>query len=237
MIVARSVPLVAVLAMGPACELDKEPPPPEAAPVEAAAPEPVTLEGDGHYRGALDARERLVAGDLAGARGAMSWLAEPVSMKVYGPTLNTQARAMHAAARSFVTAEDNEEAAAALGRIGRVCGDCHVVANVELPPLAEPAKRKGRYDEHAFAMDNLWHALISQSMRTWSVGIESLEPALYEEAVPEGGEKYAKIVHQLTSRARVAGSWKDRGGQFGAFMATCDGCHVLLDERSAVTRR
>jgi cytochrome c553 len=148
------------------------------------------------------------------------------------------ADAMKASAGEARRADSVEQAAAALGRLGASCADCHRALGGPKMILGEPpepgASVESHMARHQWAADRMWDGLIAPSTSLWVKGAEVMADARLnsEQMAPETPEvdAIARRVHFQANAARLLPP-EEWGKAYGEFVSTCAVCHEKIGVR------
>lgn len=214
-------------------------------PGDAAAPSRPTSASDGapergaDTRGAMQrhderaerARWALVSGDLASFKREMDGLR-------VGALPGERADLGGALVRAATSAAEHDtiaKAAEGLGQVGLACARCHE----QFPAARYPATGyvegdrdvADRMQRHAWAVEAMWHGLVTPSVRAWEIGAKTLaDPDLDLVAGfpdSDAGRAQAQAFAQVASAARGIDPTA-RPAAFGSVIAQCAGCHAAL---------
>lgn len=131
-------------------------------------------------------------------------------------------------------------AAASVGEMARVCGDCHGANGVQVafgdydsaPRDSQNVRVQMR--RHLWAVDRMWEGLISPSDEAWRLGAETLAGVQVNAAdIGATGAQQPKVDYLLT-RVREIGadssgaqSREMRGALYGELLSLCADCHHM----------
>ena len=177
----------------------------------------------------------VIAGDLAAVSEPANWLATRESLPALPPVDEMRRYAERAAA-----AEDLVDAAAAVGEIGRTCGECHQANGIQVaigfstPPAPEEQSFAKQMHRHLWAADRMWAGLIGPSDIAWKQGADILADVNIETSDIAGEGRQKSQVSDLFQRIRAVGgqasqasSVELRSGLYGEFLSLCATCHAL----------
>ena len=191
-----------------------------------------------HFQDAVQIKDAVIAGDLAGVGPAARRLRERTDP-------------MPASWRPFMTAKDElatravsarslRAAARAAGGLANSCGECHEAlgagprfesSTAPPDPAAHDAPR--HMLRHQWAADRMWEALVSRDDDAWTAGAAALvdAPRLRADLTAHGelSDDVLELnaqVHALGDRARTTTDWPARAELYGEFLATCAACHL-----------
>ena len=230
-----------------------ETPEPQAAPAaeassgdEPAAPaeeQPPDLEQ--HMRtsfwNAVDARDALIAGDLAEAKRMADRLAKEDFGNRFPDDWKHWVKEMQRHAGDIAIAGSMAEAAKSLALLGQACGNCHWQADrgPEQPrdpplPWEEPPEDVGaRMFRHDVGADQMWMGLIDPSEEAWRSGTVTITRAPLVAPVQEGSEvdeqshAQVEVVRELAKQARAARTHEKRAEIYAQLITTCAECHAV----------
>lgn len=191
-----------------------------------------------HFQDAVQIKDAVIAGDLAGV----------------GPParrLRERTDPMPASWRPFMTAKDElatravsarslRAAARAAGGLANSCGECHEALGAgprfessAAPPDPTAHDAPRHMLRHQWAADRMWEALVSRDDDAWTAGAAVLVDApLLRADLTAHGELSDDVleltaqVHALGDRARTTTAWPARAELYGEFLATCAACHL-----------
>ena len=207
---------------------------------EAPAPAPPVQElMANHFQRAWAARDAIIAGDFAGARTAMAWLAEPHDDASLPEEVRPRIEPMREAAREFGAATELARAGDAFARMLARCGTCHEQTqrrpNFEPPPPPTGDSVQAHMQRHRWAADRMWEGLVGARPELFQQGAAVLhETELHQEDFaadgvdPERLQALAQYVHDTADQAKEATTEQARVEAYGRFLATCAGCHRLV---------
>jgi mono/diheme cytochrome c family protein len=177
----------------------------------------------------------VIAGNLADVREPANWLAtheEPASL----PSVEEMRRYAERAA----AAEDLVDAAAAVGEIGRTCGECHQASGFRIamgfsaPPAPQEQSFAKQMQRHLWAADRMWAGLVGPSDAAWKQGADILaEVELAASDIVGEGDQQSQIsdlmqrMRAVGEQASQAASVELRSGLYGEFLSLCATCHNL----------
>ena len=177
-----------------------------------------------HFARALALKDAVISGDFEATREPAKWLAEhgaPDNSPDEWVPFITELRQVAAGADG---AKDIAEVAAAMGRVGVVCGRCHTESKIRIE-AADVAKPVGdQMLVHAWASDKMWEGLVIPDAARWAAGAEALATA-----ASQFDEKHKKTGAEISALAKAARGAKDdlqRGVALGKIMSTCATCHA-----------
>lgn len=183
------------------------------------------------------ARDRLVAGDLAGVRAAGARLS------AVGPDLEVPAAwrsgadGVRAIAGELAAVADLPSAAVTVGKLGLACANCHAAAGAgpdldsgaALPPQTFLPGDNMRL--HAWASQWLWLGLIGGSDSAWNRGAAALDDhpldLRWDEKPPsDGRQALEQLVYVIAGKAVDTSVPAERAELYGQLVATCAQCHI-----------
>ena len=187
----------------------------------------------------LEARDALIAGDLARAQRAADRLAKTDYAAVLPRDWMHWTAQLQQRADELSLAPDLSSAAQALGRMALVCGECHELHNTgpshpRVPPLPwedPPEELDARMQRHQLGMVQMWDGLVlpsEQAFRSGTVTITRAPLRAPEQATAPIDETLrARIeeVRALAKDARRATSYEERGRVYGELISRCAQCH------------
>ncbi len=201
-----------------------------------------------HFGAAADVQSAVIQGDLRAVRAPAAWLGEhdtpnlPVGSEMYLTQLQR-------AAQQAQDATTLDEAAQALGEIGRACGACHaefLTGPEAIRPAAATAGEElgAHMARHAWATDRLWDGLVLPSDGEWVRGARALAESPFEASTAAGDKAtdagYVKEIELLENRGHAIGSKAagvsdaaERAGLYGELLTTCAYCHRLTGQKVA----
>lgn len=189
---------------------------------------------------AVDARDAVIVADLRGAQeagrrlDALEVAAFPADWRHWVQNLR-----MHAS--ELQMAPDLETAGAAVGALGRTCGQCHW--HLSQGPKADrpededmatdgPDELDDRMLRHAVGVDEMWLGLVKPSHKLWRQGTVTLTraplkpPTEQGEAVPPALAEGVEAMRELARGARAARTLDERASTYGALISRCGHCHT-----------
>jgi len=238
MLFVSAVALAACAGQTPAGEEGQQP---AAAPAEQAKPAAVAAHMTEHFTKVSAIRDAVVMNDQKAAQEAANWVVEHEAVADLPPGWQPHVENMRSAAREALNAKGVDEAGLAVGRMARVCAECHQVADAKLTPPEPSSAPTGETTElhmlrHQWAVEQMWAGLIYPSDEAWRRGADGLAFAALkpEELVrkPGAGDEVNKLavqVHSLAGEGAAASSWDDRAQIYGKLLGTCIRCHRQLE--------
>jgi hypothetical protein len=190
---------------------------------------------------AVQARDALIVGDLAGAQRAADVLAKynyegllPTDWRHWYGQLQQYAKELSIAPNVAAAAQE-------LGRMALVCGDCHDLhergptrpAMKALPWEDPPEAFDARMHRHQLGVAQMWDGLVLPSERAWRSGTVTITraplqpPELANAPVDDATHKRIEEIRALAKEARVADSYEARGRVYGELIARCADCHAV----------
>lgn len=207
------------------------------APLAAQAdPPPLSARMHASWAQATEARDRVIAGDLEGARAAGRALADAGPDSELPEAWRPAAAAITAKATALGSASTLAEAATAVGEIGATCGECHRATGggpdlegEDIPPQRWSAGENMRL--HAWGSQWMWLGLVSGADSAWDRGGISFDEQpldlRWDEKPPaDGRQQLEELVYVLAGRAVDVTELPERGELYGQLVATCAQCHV-----------
>lgn len=184
------------------------------------------------------ARDRVIAGDLEGARASLQQVAEETVPAMAPQAWRPHLEDLRDAAAEGAEADTLATLARSVADAGRACGACHT--DVGSGPrwvgqdVPAPEDQMGR---HVWASDRMWEGLIGPGSGRW----QSAALALADEVGHGGGlfqgldlattaaaSRLHDRVHELgAAGGRVEISDEDRTSLYAAFIGACAECHTL----------
>lgn len=197
-----------------------------------------------HYQRVGAVQSGVVNGDLAQAKDAARWVAEHERIEGLPATGAPFVTQMQTAAAEVARAGTTAEAALATARMGATCGSCHRATNanyrvaVITQPERSPSAATSRMLGHYWAADRMWEGLVVPSDTSWQAGAHLLaDPARYENLLSVPAARASEVqalaaqLRTLGQRAAAASGQADRSAIYGEVLATCNGCHQMLNVR------
>ena len=150
---------------------------------------------------------------------------------------------MRSYGRKIVGTPDLKSAAKSVGGMARICGDCHLVNEIELEfgfdtMPAEWADTISHMQRHQWAVDRMWEGLIGPSDVSWNRGAEMLVDVplhpldVMDEETSDADsaalDKIALRIHSLGSRGTDARTPDARSEMYGEVLGLCADCHITL---------
>jgi len=194
-----------------------------------------------HFTQVSKVRDAVVMNNEAAAQEAANWIIEHQAIEGLPPGWPPHVENMRAAARDALHAEGVEQAGMAVGKMARVCGECHLAT---VPRMTAPggATQPG-VDEtpashmlrHQWAINQMWIGLIYFSEDAWRRGADGLafaalkpEQLTRDSAASRDVANLAIAVHTLGGQGAAAEGWFARAEVYGKLLGTCIGCHQRL---------
>jgi cytochrome c553 len=134
-------------------------------------------------------------------------------------------------ARGVAATQDTVEAAKAAGKLGGVCGRCHLAMSAKVTFAVEPPPPPGDrlaavMRSHQWAGLRMWEGLVGPDDERWRQGSRALvESRIAADPTAAGGD--IAQMHQLATRAEHAEK-QERGTLYGELLATCAHCHAAI---------
>jgi hypothetical protein len=212
----------------------------EAEPAADRGPTPGQAVMRGHFEQARIARAALTRADLETAKEAMAWLGgHPLADTLPEPARPRMAR-FQATAAQFARVQNVREAALALARTARQCGECHRAMDMgpsfARPPLPEGDNPISHMRRHHWATDRMWEGLVAGDPERFAEAAQGFqEPPLSAAELGAAPRVQAELeslirhVHQLGARAADAADDAARADVYGALLASCAACHRVLE--------
>ena len=194
-----------------------------------------------HWRLASSIETELIRGNLDVVRTMAGQLAdlEPTELP---PDLRGPLEQLRLVAGMVEDADDIDQAAVAVARLGAACASCHLhtgggpTDRARAQPPAEWNER--RMTRHQWAADWMWLGLVGPSQSAWDRGARELarEPFLDPDTrrLP-GFAQYEADVVAIAERSVGETDPIDRATRTGELLAACASCHRLLDEEVPAT--
>jgi len=243
--------LAAALASGCDCELKR-------AGEDPALPDGFEEVMRDHAALSLVARNALIQGDLPVAQQSMRKLAFFMEHVPFPKEGREYARITRELVNQVREAADLEEACMAFALLSNACGQCHHALDrgppIKLEPTPEGQDLKMHMRRHAWAVERMWEALLSDSTSAFQAAAGVLAesplhgPASPDSERPAGTTRLAYEVHDLAFAAAVEGKAREdeyvpRPGEavegkpttrgqaeiFGRLLSACSQCHNLVD--------
>ena len=190
---------------------------------------------------AVQARDALIAGELAKAQRAAERLAKVDYERMLPADQKHWVARMQQSASELSMAANLDTAALELGRLALACGDCHDLhrkgeqsRTAPLPWHDPPESFDARMHRHQLGIAQLWDGLVLPSEHSWRSGTVTItlapltSPTATEGDAPVDAATGARIeaVRALAKQARTAASYEARGRVFGEIVARCADCHL-----------
>lgn len=211
-----------------------------------------------HAALSLVARNALIRGDLPVAQQSMRKLAFFMEHVPFPKEGKEYARITRELVNQVREAADLEEACMAFALLSNACGQCHHALDrgppMKLGPTPEGQDLKMHMQRHAWAVERMWEALLSDSTSAFQAAAGILAesplhgPASPDSERPPGTTRLAYEVHDLAFAAAVEGKAREdeyvpRPGEaveakpttrgqaeiFGRLLSACSQCHSLVD--------
>lgn len=184
------------------------------------------------------ARDRLVAGDLDGARAGLQRVVEDAVPSMAPEAWRPHVEDLRDATASGAESDTIADLSKAVAEGARACGACH--RQVGGGPswvkqdLPAPEDAMGR---HVWAADRMWEGLIGPAPDRWRSAAQTLTDEVDHDGALFAGLdlKTAAAASRLHDRVHTLGaagqrdelSDEDRAGLYGTFIAACAECHEL----------
>lgn len=217
----------------PAARAPQSPGPAEA--VSPKSPPDVGYHMRASFWDALEARDALIAGDLARAHRAADRLAETDYASLLPPSWLHWTAQLQQRARELSLAGDMSGAAQALGRIALTCGECHELrdkgpAHPRVQPLPwedPPEQLEARMLRHQLGIAQMWDGLVLPSEQAFRSGTVTITraPLRAPEPSDETIERSIEEIRALAKDARRATTYEERGRVYGELISRCAQCH------------
>ena len=214
----------------PEVEPTQPPAPPPEVLAELKREEPLALHMRDHVGIATQARDAIIRGQLAGATGALTWLAQHHEPKE-DPAARPFLERVQQSAQRGLDAADLRAAGEATGALAAACGDCHRAQGrgPKLEPsgfedLDEPITLETHMHGYLYATDALWNALIADAA-LWETGVATLA-TLKPPAAPRKLARGFAEIPAWAKRAAGAKTSAERAQVYGELIAHCGTCHV-----------
>lgn len=196
-------------------------------------PVPLATDMQTHWTFATNARDGVIHTDLATARLWGRGLAEAPQPESLPTKWRPMYAEMQAAATKVAQAPDLASAAAAVGKLGLTCAECHDFTGGGpghlVLPMPEPKfdASKGDMPLHKWATEWLWVGLVSSDQASWDRGAKALLESPFEphQGVTPEDEQMEHVTHIVASLAEKS----DRASQsqrFGEVITACAVCHT-----------
>jgi len=204
---------------------------------------PVQAHMFAHFDRAREVHDALVGGDLDRAKESAEWIVthqDPTGSPGSPPEYRS---AMRRYAGQVSVSRDLQAAASAAAHMGQACGDCHRANEVAPRFLIGTAPPGGSGPEaemarHIWASERMWEGLVGPGDNAWRSGAEAIRGGWLDpqEVVsnPEDKPRIRELVRQVYDLGSQAHSTTDseaRAELYGAFLNTCNECHVLTAAR------
>ncbi len=187
---------------------------------------------------AVDARDAIIAGDLAAARDALM-TATDFQMPAEIPfEWSTHFQSFQAAAARGAEAQDFEAASDAVSDMVLACSGCHQDFGVVLSgdagsPPEDVDAAKMHMARHKWATDQMWMSMLGATDALWFRGVEALsvEPMHEHEAgdMTEEAAALADWIHEMSEFGEDASlETETRSNYYAELLVTCAECHTLM---------
>ena len=226
------------------CTEDEAPPLRVASTPESAEEAPAELEARTlmaqHSEHAIAARDALIRGDIESAGAHVSWISEHPYEGALPARMHPMLANMQAAARRFGEARSLTERSEAFALMLSGCGNCHASMHqgpsYEAPELPAGEGIGPHMQRHRWAANRMWEGLVEPSEENFQNALAVLsDEALRPEEVGVGNGSAAQIraiaeeVHHLAEESIDADDDASKVALYGRFLASCAGCHHLLE--------
>jgi len=187
---------------------------------------------------AVQARNALIAGDLARARVAAETLAARDYSAAPEPWQQGLAR-LRDSTQQLSASPTLDDAARALGRVAQRCAECHAEQGsgpVRLPFVATASgsaheQLAERMDRHQAGVEQMWNGLIAASEQLWRSGTLTLldapllPPSKAGQPLSPTLQARMEQVRSLAQQGKDADSYAERARVYGELIASCAACH------------
>ena len=176
-----------------------------------------------HFVEALDLEDRVIAGDLAGARAAGAGLAAVVVAPGFPDLWRPWLADTKAAGEAAANAKDLPTAAAATAEAMLSCGECHSATGGG-PHWDVPEAPSGpAMTVHRFGASWMGYGLITASDDAWTKGAS----ALIASPIPTEGPGGLEVrVRGLAVQAKATTDPETRARLWAELLTTCATCHA-----------
>lgn len=187
-----------------------------------------------HFADVKQARDAVIAGDLATYRRALLRIADAEYGADFPLDWATWAAEMQAVAREKAEAASVGEAAVAIAGLGSTCADCHRATDggpdVPEGEAPEPGEDVGpipaQMKRHAWATDQLWLGLTAPSHTAWVRGARTIADPGDTRGTPLGASLMS--LQEFAARASLANRNR-REEMYAEILARCASCHADHD--------
>jgi hypothetical protein len=246
---ARALALSSALVSIVSCSGQPAPAPqPEQQAAVKATPSPaVAAFMKEHFTKVAAVRDAVMLDNPKEAQDAANWLIEEhPPVEGLPAEWKSHVEGIRGAARDALNATSIYAAGAAVGTMGRHCGECHQALNVKLvAPAVGPVPTDlsgvpAHMKRHNWAIDQMWIGLVYPSEEAWRRGTDSMAfAALKPEELakdPALGRKVSTLavaVHTVAGEGAKAEGLFLRGDSYGRLISTCTECHRQLRKTAA----
>lgn len=207
--------------------------------VVTVTPEETVRHMHEHFSRVQQIQNRLIAGDLNGAKVPARWLVEhdPIGGLTGSTLLHVQA--MKASAQGVMDTDDIVVASTHTGEMGSVCGACHTEMGisdqfVDLPDPDEGDTVQAHMARHQWGVDKMFRGLIGPDDRAWDDGVTMFVDVPLKKDDLKGHQhasEFADLADRLHGNAAmgyVAYDAAARSKIYGDVISTCAKCHQGL---------
>lgn len=193
-----------------------------------------------HHAWTTNARDALTGGDLEFFKQEVRVMIAGVDAASSSTAAGERYAKMREVLERAVVSPDIPQAAAAVGELAVICGNCH--AEGRGPTFTAQGSEeagdatKDHMQRHQWALDQLWDGIAGPFEPSWQQGEMALrELPLHSErwgnleiAQRQQIDRWAHRVHKLGRRAMNAKTPQQRAGVLAEMIESCGGCHSLL---------
>jgi hypothetical protein len=193
-----------------------------------------------HFTAIRAIKSFVISGQLDGVYDPADWLQKHETTSDLPENWSPYVAEMRSYAEELKSARHLVFAAAALGQMARVCGDCHAANDVAVKfpdsdqrlPTGDSVRAQMR--RHLWATDRMWEGLIGPSPAAWQAGSEVLAGIQLQASALGGPVDRQPTLDYLLKRLREIGQEGleantpgTRSALYGDFLSLCGDCHAL----------
>ncbi len=186
-------------------------------------------------------KSAIIAGRLEHLREPAAWLAEQETVAGFPEGFESYVAQMRSYARQVVKARDLGSAAESVSKMAKICGNSHLVTDVNLEFGYDRKPREDLEDvvthmqRHQWAADRMWDGLIGPSDSAWNRGTDMLIDAPLQPSDVTIATDHVAEINDIARRVHALGGIGTetitpdaRSELYAEVLGLCAGCHILL---------